>query len=165
MEGENLYEEAIVLWVFTALMGLFTAVFLFLVLYQILVGHAGDNAPPNWFFLLMALLFLGITATFSKLRIKLTPRSVVVGYGAFKRAIPWENIERCYLDEASSLSYGGFGIRIGWVKGRWRLVYNVIGGPRVVLSLKRGWFDEFVFSTRNPDEVMQIARQRIGRLD
>jgi hypothetical protein len=91
-------------------------------------------------------------------------RSVVVGYGIFKRTTFWENIERCYLDEVSSIRYGGWGIRIGRVKGRWRLVYNVIRGPRVVLSLKKGWFREFVFSTKNPEEVMKIVGQRIGRI-
>jgi hypothetical protein len=41
-------------------------------------------------------------------------------------------------------------------------VYNVVGGPRIVLSLKRGRFKEFVFSTKNPEEVIKIAKERIG---
>lgn len=92
----------------------------------------------------------------------MTSRSIVVGYGMFKRTIFWENIERCYIDEVSSIRYGGWGIRIGRVKGRWRLVYNVISGPRVVLGLKRGVFREFVFSTKNPDDVMRVVRHMIG---
>ncbi len=165
MQLEYLYKETIFLWVFTALMCMVTAFFLFVVLYQILVGPLGDNPPPNLVFFLMALLFLGITIAFSKLSITMTSRSVIVGYGIFTRTIPWETIERCYEDAVSSLRYGGWGIRIGRVKGKWRLVYNVIGGPRVVLSLKSGWFKEFVFSTKNPEQVMKIIRQRIGRMD
>jgi hypothetical protein len=113
----------------------------------------------------MFLLFLIITINFSTLSIKMTSRSVVVGYGIFNRTIFWENIERCYSDEVSSIRYGGWGIRIGRVKGKWRLVYNVIGGPRVVLALKRGRFNEFVFSTRNPEEVMKVVRHMTGRME
>lgn len=40
-----------------------------------------------------------------------------VGYGIFKHNIPWENVEDCYLDEALTIRYGGWGIRTGKVKG------------------------------------------------
>ena len=163
MQAEKLYEETIFLWVFTAVLSIVTAGFLVLLVYQILVGPLGERPAPNWFFLLLALLFLVITITFSRLNITITSRAVTVGYGWFRRTIPWDTIERCYLDEASSIRYGGWGIRIGRVKGTWRLVYNVIGGPRVVLAVKRGIFREFVFSTSNPEEVMAVIRQRIGR--
>ncbi|MBE0516747.1 MAG: hypothetical protein IBX41_05080 [Methanophagales archaeon] len=165
MRTNYLYAETIFSKGITAVLSIFTAGFLFVLVYQGLVGPLGDRPAPNWFFLYMVLFFLAITANFSRLSIKMTPRSVVVGYGIFKRTIFWENIERCYLDAASSIRYGGWGIRIGRVKGKWRLVYNVIGGPRVVLSLKRGWFGEFVFSTRNPEEVMRVVRHMIGRME
>jgi hypothetical protein len=165
MQTKNLYEETIFVWVFAAILSTFTAIFTFIVVYQILVGPLGDNPAPNRLFTLIALLFLGITINFSRLSIKITSRSVIVGYGICKRTILWENIERCYKDAASSIRYGGWGIRIGRVEGKWRLVYNVLGAPRVVLSLNSGWFKEFVFSTQNPDEVMTIVRQRIGRME
>jgi hypothetical protein len=165
MQTENLYEEKIFLWVFAAILSAFTAIFTFIVVFQVFLGPLGDNPAPNRLFAFMALLFLGITINFSRLSIKMTSRSAIVGYGICKRTIPWEDIERCYVDEASSIRYGGWGIRIGRVEGKWRLVYNVIGAPRVVLSLKSGWFREFVFSTKNPEAVMTIIRQRIGRME
>jgi len=160
-----LYEERITVWSFTAILGFVSAVFVSVVVYQVLIGPIGENPAPNGFYILMALLFLALAITFSTLVIKLTPHSVVVGFGIIKRTIPWELIERCYVDEVTSLRYGGWGIRIGRVRGKWRLVYNIIGAPRVVLALKRGGFDEFVFSTKHPDEVMRLIRQRIGRMD
>ncbi len=160
-----IYEETLYLRVFTALLSGFAAVCLFLAVYQILNGFGGADSPPPWFFMLFALLFLGIAFNFRTLRIELSPQAVVVGYGIAKRMIPWEAIERGYRDEVSNLRYGGWGIRIGWVQGKWRLVYNTPGTPRVVLAVNRGWFDEFVFSTRNPDEVLNLIRQRIGRWD
>jgi hypothetical protein len=162
---EALYEERISVWSFRAILGFVSAVFLFAALYQVLIGPIGENPAPNGLYILMALLFLALAITFSTLIIKLTPHSVVVGFGMIKRTIPWDLIERCYMDEVSSLRYGGWGIRIGRVRGKWRLVFNIIGAPRVVLALKRGGFDEFVFSTRHPDEMVRIIRQRIGRMD
>jgi hypothetical protein len=162
---EALYEERISVWSFRAILGFVSAVFLFAALYQVLIGPIGENPAPNGLYILMALLFLALAITFSTLVIKLTPHSVVVGFGMIKRTIPWDLIERCYMDEVSSLRYGGWGIRIGRVRGKWRLVFNIIGAPRVVLALKRGGFDEFVFSTRHPDEMVRIIRQRIGRMD
>lgn len=155
MQADNIYEEKIFLKGTTGVLAIFTAGSLFALVYQIFPA-------PNWFFLLMFLLFLGVMINFSRLVIRMTPRSIAVGYGIFKRTIIWENIEGCYLDEASTIRYGGWGIRIGRVKGKWRWVYNVIGGPRVVLSLREGRFREFVFSTKSPEQVIKVVKQQIG---
>lgn len=162
---QPIYEETIPLWLFTALLGGFAAVCLFLAVYQIVNGPGGADSPPPWFFLLIGLFFLGMALNFRTLRIELSQQAVMVGYGIAKRTIPWEVIERCYRDNVSNLRYGGWGIRIGRVQGKWRLVYNTPGAPRVVLALNRGWFPEFVFSTRHPDEVLKIIQERIGRGD
>jgi len=155
MQADNIYEEKIFLKGTTGVLAVFTAGFLFALVYQIFPAL-------NWFFLLMFLLFLGVTINFNRLVIRMTPRSIAVGYGIFKHTIIWENIEGCYLDEASTIRYGGWGIRIGRVKGKWILVYNVIRCPRVVLSLRGGRFREFVFSTKSPEQVIKVVKQQIG---
>jgi len=161
MQGDNLYEEKISSkWWMTGILTAFTAGFLFALVYQILVGPIGTHPALNWFFSPMFLLFLGAAINFSRLTIRITHLSVKVSYGIFKHTITRENIKDCYLDETSIISYGGWGIRIGRFKGKWRLVYNVIGVPRVMLSLKKGKFKEFVFSTEKPEEVINIIRQR-----
>ena len=164
MQPKNFYEEKIFSKRITVILAVLTTSLLFVLLYQILVGPIGTRPAPNWFFLFMFLLFLGVMINFSRLTIRMTPGSISVGYGIIKHSILWENVEDSYLDEASTIRYGGWGIRIAKVKGKWRLVYNVIGGPRIVLSLKRGRFKEFVFSTKNPEEVIKIAKERIGRI-
>lgn len=164
MQTENIYEEKIFSKWSTVIMVAFTVFLLYALIYQILVEPIGARPAPNWFSLFMFLLFLGITINFSRLIIRMTHRSLFVDYGIFKHTIHWENIEDCYPDEASVIRYGGWGIRIGRVKGKWRQVYNVIGGPRVVLLLKKGRFKEFVFSTKNPEEVMKVVKERIGRI-
>lgn len=164
MQADAVYEEKIFSKWITGILTIVTIVFLIVLVHQILVGQIGVHPTLNWFFLLIFLLFLGLTINFSMLGIKITTQSIFVSYGIFKHAVLLENAEDCYLDEASSMRYGGWGIRLGRVNGKWRLVYNVIGGPRIVLSLKKGRFREFVFSTKNPEELMRVVKQRIGRI-
>lgn len=162
MQADYIYEEKIFSKGIASILIIGTVGFLFVLVYQILVEPIGTRPASNLFFLLMFLLFLGLTINFSRLSIKMTRQSFHVGYGIFKHSIPWDNIVHCYLDEVSTIRYGGWGMRIGRVKGKWRLVYNVIGGPRVVLSKKKGRFKELVFSTKNPEEVMKVVKQRIS---
>jgi len=164
MQSDSIYEEKIFSKWITGILAAVTVGFLFVLIYQILVEPIGTRPAPNWFFLLMFLLFLGVTINFSRLVIGMTPRFISVGYGILKHTVLWGNIEDCYRDEDSTIRYGGWGIRIGRVKGKWRLVYNVIGGPRVVLSLREGRFREFVFSTNNPEEVIKVVKEQIGRI-
>jgi hypothetical protein len=164
------YQETIPFPLAKLIIGIFAAItlsLLVLLLYQVLDGPVGDNPASDWFYLIMVLFFAGLTyfvTNFNKLSIKITTQSITVGYGVLRRAIPWDDVNGCYQDEASAIgSYGGWGIRTGKVKGKWRLVYNVIGSPTVVLELKKGRFREFVFSTKNPEMVLEVTRQQISK--
>ena len=168
MQAPEIYEETIPFPLIKIVLGVFiacTLLFLVLLVYQVFVGQVGSNPAPSWFYLIMFLWFAGFSAlvrNFNKLAIKITTQSITVGFGVFKRVIPWDNINSCYLDDASAIrSYGGWGIRMAKVKGKWRLVYNVIGCPTVVLELEKGRFREFVFSTKNPDGVIDVMRQQM----
>lgn len=144
-----------------------TLLFLVLLVYQVFVGQVGSNPAPSWFYLIMFLWFAGFSAlvrNFNKLAIKITTQSITVGFGVFRRVTPWENVTGCYSHQDSAIgSYGGWGIRMAKVKGKWRLVYNVPSCPAIVLELEKGRFKEFVFSTKNPDGVMETARQQIPK--
>jgi hypothetical protein len=166
----EIYEETIPFPFMKLVLGGFIAcalLFLGLFVYQILMGPVGAEPAPDWVYLIMFLWFAGFTAlirNFNKLAIMITNRHIAVRFGVFKRAIPWGNVNGCYLDKASAIGrYGGWGIRIGRVKDKWRLVYNVIGSPTVVLELEEGRFREFVFSTKNPERVMEIATKQTLR--
>lgn len=146
-------------WI-TLLLAGFSFLFLFFILYQHFIGPLGNNPLPNWILIIIFLLFLGLTFNFISLVLKITPEFILVGYGLYKHEITWDRVKRCYKDQASNVSYGGWGIRFGRVEGQWRLVYNIPESKRLVLSLKEGTFREFVFSTRNPDEVLRIIREQ-----
>ncbi len=154
-----IYEEKIYSKLIAAVTASVTVAMFLLLIYQGLVEPIGSNPAPNLFLLGMGLLFLVITINFSRMVIQITPEYVLVKYGISKQKVPWDNIQACYLDKSSALAYGGSGIRIAKVEGKKRIVYSVVGGPRVVLSLKEGHYDELVFSTKNPDEVIKVIKE------
>lgn len=161
MKEENSYQEKISNRWMTAALGFPAVWFLFVLIYQILIEPIGTRPAPNWFLLLMFLLFAGIAINFSSLVIKITSRSIIVGYGIFRSSIAWESIKNCYPDRTSAFWYGGWGIRIARAGGRWRKVYNILGTPRVVLSLKKGgFFEEFAFSTKDPDRMIGLITEK-----
>jgi hypothetical protein len=165
----EIYREVVVFTMGRAIIALFTVLtifFLAMFISELVSGPVGDKAAPEWFYLIMCLFFVFMTfiiMNFSRLVIKATSKSLIVSYGMFRRVIPWEDVADCYEDESPAIAYGGYGIRIGRVNGKSRLVYNVLGGGRVVLGLRKGRFNEFVFSTNDPDAVMDVIKGRIGK--
>lgn len=162
MRPENIYEEKIFSKWIVAILVVTMAFLLCLFFYQAFIGQIGSRPAPTWILLAIVLFFLAIMINFISLNIKANSQSITVGYGVFQHTILWANIEDCYLDETSIIRYGGWGIRIARIKGKWKLVYNIIGGPCVVIALRMGTFREFVFSTQNPEQVMKIIKQQIG---
>ena len=166
MKADEIYQETIpfpvgslVLVIMTGI----TALFIFLFVYQLTIGPVGDRSAPNWFYLIMLVIFAGVTVlmtNFTKLAVSLTPDAITVAYGRIKYTIPWHNIAGCYLDKNPGIVYGGWGIRLGKARGKSVLVYNVIGSPRVILELKEGRFEQFAFSTKHPEEVMAVVQQQ-----
>ncbi len=161
MQEDEIYEETVPFTVAKWLLAMEIAItILFLSLF---VSQLPEGL--SWFYLGMFLLFLGVTAliaNFRKLNISITSQSITVAYGRIKYSIPWDRIEGCNLDRGSGARYGGWGIRMAKVKDKCLLVYNVIGSPMVILELKRGRFGQFIFSSRHPDEVLNIIKQQIG---
>ncbi len=159
--GRVIYRERLFSKWSTLLLGAVTAVMLWQAVRQLQTAPPDDLSP--WFFPFMFVLFLALTINFARLTILVTDEGVTVGYGVIRTRVPWDEIEDCYPDEASVVRYGGWGIRYGWYKGRRRLIYNVIGGPRAVLLRRNSRFPELVFSTTQPQEVISSIRTYLRR--
>jgi hypothetical protein len=114
-----------------------------------------ENASMIWFLPVTGLFLLLVALNFAFLVIKVSPRGVSAGYGVFRHTIPAADIAGYYRDEASSLAYGGFGIRFGWKNGKRRIVYNTVGTAGVVIQQQSQPDREFVFSAKNPEAVMK----------
>ncbi len=168
MQPNEIYQETIPFPIGKLIVGIMiaiTALFLFLFIYQLTSSPVGHRPVPDWFYLVMMAIFAGVTvltANFTRLTISMTPDAITVAYGRFKYTILWNNVAGFYLDKKPGIVYGGYGIRLGRVKGKSVLVYSVIGSPRVILELKEGRFSQFAFSTKHPDEVLNIVKQQIG---
>jgi len=156
MVPNYIYAEKLFSRINAVMFAVIVVLLLYALIYQLLAEPLGANPAPTEFFVFMILLFFAIGINFSTLRITIDYNDLNVGYGIIKKTIPREKIEKCYLDQTRAILYGGWGIRIGRVKGKWRLIYNTVGDPRVVVVLRNGWYQEFVFSTRNPQEIIKL---------
>ncbi len=167
-DGDIQYEEKLpfpLITIVTAVIFLITVLMLVLYVVQLIDGPIGNNPAPDWFYLVMFVLMAATTlliANFRVLAIRISGRAVTVAYGIIKRTIPWGDIESGFRDESAAFGYGGWGARITRIEGRWRLVFNVIGAPGVVLRLRKGRVREFMFSTKNPEQVLDIVARHTG---
>jgi hypothetical protein len=165
MKNDEIYHEEIPFLagkMVTLLMATISIVFLILFIVQISSTSIGDNPTSNWYYLVMGLLFIGVTVFVSNLRrliISINQSSVTASYGRISYRIALDNIESAFVDTNPGIVYGGWGIRMARIKGRSALIYNVIAKPRVVLTLRTGRFSQFAFSTRRPDEVIGLIQR------
>ncbi|UCB43117.1 MAG: hypothetical protein JSV77_00255 [Dehalococcoidales bacterium] len=171
MPADELYEENLpfpLATVATLVILLVALLMLILFILQLSSGPLGSRPAPDWFYLLMFIFMSAITflvANFRTLAIRITNQSVTVAYGLIRKTILWGDIEEGFLDSSSPLGYGGWGARIARVEGRWRLAFNVIGASKVVLRLRKGRAREFMFSTKNPEQVLAIIAQETEGTD
>lgn len=168
MEQETVYQEKIPFPLGLVAAGILAAsAVLMLVLLVLQLGGdpLGTRPAPDWYYLVMFGFLSAVSIfvlNFRKLAITATSQSLTVAFGMVKRTMPWGDIEQCSGDESSSFAYGGWGIRISRVGGKWRLVYNLAGCPGIIVSLRTGRFREFVFSTRHPEQVLDIINRHTG---
>jgi hypothetical protein len=167
IDSEIIYEEKVRFPLIRGVVVLFTGLtlaFLIMYLYQRITGQQGENSVPLWFAftILSALaLFTSFLANLVTLSIRITEEDVVVAFGIFRMRVRWENVKECHLDrESSFLAAANWGVSMGFTGRRWRRMYNVMGCPRVALEVKSGR-GAVVFSTNDPDAVIDIVRKQI----
>ena len=165
MRGDEIYHEEVPFTIIKYLAfveAALAAVFLVLFFTQTSGGAIGESPAPDWVFLMLFALFAGIAAllfSIRKMNIGITPQAVHIYFGIFSRTIPFESIESIHADSGPGIKYGGWGVRVFRDKKGWVLAYNAFGRSRVVLGLRRGRYGRFVFSTRNPDEIISIVER------
>ena len=163
MESDTIHEETLPIrlgLIAAVLLSACAVLMLVLLVLQLTGDLIGGRPVADWFCALMFVVMSTIAVlvtSFRKLTIRLTTQSLTVAFGMFRRTILWGDIEHCSRDESSSLAYGGWGIRVARVSGRWRIVYNVAGHPGILLGLRTGRFRELVFSTDNAEQVLDTV--------
>jgi hypothetical protein len=150
---EEIYEETIYSW----LMGvLVMGVIVLLIFISFIQSLTGSNTipQPEWVFYIMIIILI-IILNFIRLHIKITPQYVSAAFGIFKYKVLLENIEDFYDDKDPLVRYSGLGIRLNRTQGKWYYGFILVG-PRIVLELKESRLGGFVFTTKNPEEVLRI---------
>lgn len=159
-EGKIIYREEKTSRFIIGIFLLGSAFFIFAFIYQsvLKLGTIGDNPAPDWLYLVLAIFLTICLLIFKTVSVKITENEVIVGFNNFFiQKIKLEDIEKVKIDDKS---YAGFGLRMRFVKGKFRIAYNV-GQPRVVVSIKNKR-KEIAFSTDNPEQVIEIIQANIN---
>ena len=141
---------------------------LFLALTLVFLGLLGwrwTNIGWAITFLVFSLFFIFYVFNYKSLKVNLATDFLKLAFGIFIWIIDFANIENCYLDEPSIGSLGGAGIHFTWIKGNYRAFFNFLEHPRVVVVLKKkkGPVQEIAFSTRNPEQLIEIIQNRLSQ--
>ena len=115
-------------------------------------------------FLFSTIIFLFYSVNYRTLVIRLTAQSLKLTFGLFTWSVPLENVAECRLDDIPRMMYlGGAGIHFMSIRHRYRASLNFLEYPRVAIALKRkrGPVQDLSFSTRRPDELIRLIRERI----
>jgi hypothetical protein len=113
-------------------------------------------------FLFFFVFFLFYAVNYRKIIIRITPEAFKLTFGIFTCRVAMDNIESCGVDVLQPVEqYGGAGIHFMLVRGRYRVNYNFLEYPRMVIGLKRksGPVNDISFSTRRPDDILEIIQK------
>ncbi|NIS82912.1 MAG: hypothetical protein GTO14_22535 [Anaerolineales bacterium] len=135
-----------------------TILFLMLLIWQVRTGSSNILSAA---FFLFFIFFLFYSLNYRTLIILLTSKSLKLKFGVFTWTIPLDNIGDCRHDDLPMLMrFGGAGIHFMLIRGRYRASFNFLEHPRVVIALKKkaGLVRDISFSTRHPDEVIQLLQ-------
>jgi len=116
-------------------------------------------------FLGFSSFFLFYSVNYRTLIICLTSEFLKLTFGIFTWRVPLDNIAEFHLDEIPLfMKFGGAGIHFMFIRQRYRASLNFLEHPRVVIALKRkaGPVRDISFSTRRPDDVLQLIQEAVS---
>jgi hypothetical protein len=115
-------------------------------------------------FLLFSCFFLFYAVNYRTLIVRMTRDALALRFGVFSWTVPWDTVLRWYLDDIPMWRVGGAGIHFTMIRRRYRVFFNFLEHPRVVLQLSkaRGPVQDVVFSTKRPAEVLAAVAARAG---
>ncbi|MCD4801868.1 MAG: hypothetical protein K8R16_02895 [Anaerolineales bacterium] len=115
--------------------------------------------------LVLALFFFLYVLNYRTLRIMITEEEVLLKFGLIRWRTRLENIQACKVDDSPNLiKYGGAGVHFAFVKGEYRAFFNFLEHPRILITFhqKQGLVQGVVFTTRQPEQVLEIINSRIA---
>jgi hypothetical protein len=155
MDASQEYEETLSSGRTEAVFVALSLLFLSFSIWRVVSSGVGGLAIAS--FTLFA-LFVFYSLNYNRLSILMNREALVLRFGIFSRTIPWSRIESAFIDGTSLLRIGGAGIHFTMIHRRYRMYWNLLEFPRVVLALTgaRGWVRDVAFTTRRPREVLTV---------
>jgi len=142
-----------------------TLTILFFLLFLWRVNVSGLNAFAV-VLLIFSCFFLFYVLNYRTLVIRITAKNLTLTFGIFTWVVSLNNIESCSLDQIPIfMRYGGAGIHFMMIRKRYRASFNFLEYPRVIVAFKKkvGPVRDISFSTRQPEEVLRVIRNKSFR--
>lgn len=162
MKEDLIYEERVSSNRTKALFIGLTILFLLLLIWRAFSANLDALAVVFFCFFIF---FLFYSINYQTLIIRITRDNLRLIFGVFHWTLGMENIEECDLDELPLfMRYGGAGIHFMMIHKRYRASFNFLEYPRVVIRFRKnvGFVRDLSFSTRHPDDVLQLIRELIS---
>jgi hypothetical protein len=159
VEGDIIYNEKVSSKKTQALFLALTSLFSWLTLRRLKARRRDMLSDASTFF---AVFFLFYSLNYRTLKIRITSDELRLKFGVFTWRVPMENIAGCRLDDLPVIMrMGGAGIHFMSIGKRYRASLNFLEHPRVVVALKNklGPVEDISFSTRHPNEVIQLIQE------
>jgi hypothetical protein len=163
MKNHTNYEERVSSRRTEALFIALTGVFLLLLIWSV---NGGEVEIVSVGLVCLYGFFLFCSLNYRTLVIRITPEALVLRFGILRWTVPLENVEDCRLDDVPLLMrWGGAGVHFMFVRKRYRVSFNFLEYPRVVVALKRkrGLVRDVSFSTQWPNDVLRHIRESAAR--
>jgi len=160
MNENDIYKESLSSKRTSALFLGLMLVFFLLFLWQVKLS---GFQPLAILFLSLSVAFLFYVLNFRRLHTQISSDALTLRFGIFTWTVLFDNIAGCALDDnlPKITKYGGAGIHFFVFEKRYRASFNFLEYRRVVVRFKkaRGFVKELSFSTRQPDEIIQLIGQ------
>ena len=160
-EGNVKYEERVVFWSILIILAAAAVIFLFIFIYQALIGPVGTNPAPQWLILTLIIIFILLCCLFRSYNLVITENSLIAGYPVYHIHLLWKNIVSAEEEKRSMLRYGGYGIRTGKIKGEKALVLSLPRMKYIRLKLRNSKWGYVIVSTKNIESALNYIRQEI----
>ena len=111
----------------------------------------------------LGLVFCFYVINFRELEISITGQILQLRFGVIGWSSNIENIKSSVLyDPPFWIKYGGAGVHFAMVDDDYKAFYNFLEYPRVLIGFhqKQGWVQSLVFTTRQPDKILEILEKR-----
>jgi hypothetical protein len=116
-------------------------------------------------FAFLGLFFSFYVINYRVLKITLTDQALMLGFGLVGWKTDLDNIAQATLyDPPFWIKYGGAGVHFSSVEGLYMAFYNFLEYPRILVRFhkKQGPVQALVFTTRQPDQILNILEKRIS---